>query len=59
MSGKTVIPFVTHGGSSFSNTISTIKSLEQNAEVIQGLSIKDSSVSSSETEIKDWVKNNK
>ncbi len=59
MSGKTVIPFVTHGGSSFSNTISTIKSLEPNAEVIQGLSIKDSSVSSSETEIKDWVKNNK
>ena len=58
MSGKTVIPFVTHGGSSFSNTISAIKSLEPNAEVVQGLSIRDSSVSSSETEIKEWVKNN-
>ena len=58
MSGKTVIPFVTHGGSSFSNTISTIKSLEPDAEVIQGLSVRDSSVSSSETEIREWVRNN-
>lgn len=59
MSGKTVIPFVTHGGSSFSNTISVIKSLEPNAGVVQGLSIRDSSVPSSETEIRDWVENNK
>ena len=58
MSGKTIVAFVTHGGSSFSNTVSTIKSLESNAEVIQGLSIRDSSVSSSEMEIKEWIKNN-
>ena len=57
-SGKTIVAFVTHGGSSFSNTVSAIKSLESNAEVIQGLSIRDSSVSSSEMEIKEWIKNN-
>ena len=28
LSGKTVIPFVTSGGSGFSNTISTIQQME-------------------------------
>ena len=35
-SGKTIIPFNTHGGSGFSDTISTIKELEPNAEVLDG-----------------------
>lgn len=34
-SGKTIIPFNTHGGSGFSNTIGTIGSLEPNATVEQ------------------------
>lgn len=38
-SGKTIIPFNTHGGSGFSQTISTIRSLEPNATVDNGLSI--------------------
>ncbi|EHI97626.1 hypothetical protein CDLVIII_0913 [Clostridium sp. DL-VIII] len=33
LSGKTIIPFNSHGGSGFSNTISTIKKLEPNATV--------------------------
>lgn len=45
-SGKTIIPFVTHGGSSFSGTINTIKKLEPDATVIKsGLSISRNNVS--------------
>ncbi len=36
-SGKTIIPFNTHGGSGFSGTIGTIRSLEPQAEVLDGL----------------------
>ncbi len=31
MSGKTIVPFVTSGGSGFSNTIRTIESMEPDA----------------------------
>ncbi len=34
-SGKTIIPFNVHNGSRFSNTISTIQSLEHDAAVIE------------------------
>ena len=34
-SGKTIIPFNSHNGSRFSNTISTIEELEPDAEVIE------------------------
>lgn len=39
LSGKTIVPFVTSGGSGFSNTIGTIKSMEPDAEVLDGLSL--------------------
>ena len=38
-SGKTIIPFVSHGGSSFSGTIRTIQSLEPDATVINELPV--------------------
>ena len=55
-SGKTIIPFNTHGGSGFSNTVSTIKSLEPNAEVLEGKSISRNAIQDAEQEIMDWVK---
>ena len=55
-SGKTIIPFNTHGGSGFSNTISTIRSLEPNAEVKNGKSISRNSIQDAEQEIIDWVR---
>lgn len=54
-SGKTIIPFNTHGGSSFSGTISTIKELEPNAEVLDGKSISRNDIQDAEQEIVDWV----
>ena len=54
-SGKTIIPFNTHGGSGFSGTISTIKELEPNAEMLDGKSISRNDIQDAEQEIVDWV----
>lgn len=55
-SGKTIIPFTTHGGSGFSGTIQTISELQPNATVIfDGLSISRNSVSKAESEVVNWV----
>lgn len=55
-SGKTIIPFTTHGESGFSRTIQTISELQPNATVISdGLSISRNSVSGAESDVVDWV----
>lgn len=55
-SGKTIIPFITHGGSGFSRTIQTISELQPDATVISdGLSISRNSVPDAESEVIDWV----
>lgn len=54
--GKTIIPFVTHGGSGFSGTIRTIKNLEPGATVVEeGLSISRNSVANSHDDVKKWT----
>ena len=56
LSGKTIVPFVTSGGSGFSNTISTIADLEPDANVItDGLSISRNVVQDAETDIIEWI----
>lgn len=56
-SGKTIIPFTTHGGSGFSRTIQTISDLQPNATVISdGLSISRNSVSGAESDVVNWVR---
>ena len=55
-SGKTIIPFVTHGGSGFSDTILSIETLEPDAEVVSsGLSIARDDVADAGGDIKTWV----
>lgn len=54
-SGKTIIPFVTSGGSGFSDTISAIRSLEPNAEVLEGISISGRRAAGSEDNITEWL----
>ena len=51
LSGKTVIPFVTSGGSGFSNTISTIQQMEPQATVQEGLSISGSSATGAQQQV--------
>ncbi len=54
-SGKTVIPFVTHGGSRFSQSVKTIAELEKNARVIEGPSVSDRSVPECRAMIGNWL----
>lgn len=55
-SGKTIIPFTTHGGSGFSRTISTIAELQPGANVVeQRLSISRNSVTDAQSDVENWV----
>lgn len=55
-SGKTIIPFTTHGGSGFSRTIQTISELQPGAAVVSdGLSIARNNVSGAESDVAAWV----
>lgn len=55
LSGKTVIPFITSGGSGFSNTISTIQEMEPQATVQEGLSISGSSATGAQQQVESWL----
>lgn len=54
-SGKTIVPFNTHGGSGFSGTQETIAELEPNASMLEGKSISRNSIEGAEQEIIDWL----
>lgn len=57
-SGKTIIPFNSHGGSRFSNTIETIASYEPNAEVItDGFTVSRDDVADAEADLVEWIHN--
>ena len=55
LSGKKIIPFVTSGGSGFSNTIHTIESMEPDAEVLDGLSLGSSQAANPGGAVADWL----
>lgn len=56
LSGKKIIPFNTHGGSGFSDTVKTIEKLEPNAIVNKaGLSISRNSIQDAEPDIVAWL----
>lgn len=57
LSGKTIIPFNTHGGSGFSNTINTIAALQPNANVIKnGFTVSRNTVQNCADDVAAWVK---
>ena len=56
LSNKTIIPFVTHGGSGFSNTIGTISRLQPKARVVKdGFVVSRDSVDGAEPEVAKWL----
>lgn len=55
LSGKTIIPFNTHGGSGFSDALRIIRSLEPGAIVLEGLSIFDSRTLQSRQSVNNWL----
>ena len=55
-SGKTIIPFVAHGGSGMAGTVRTIQELEPNATVIDaGLSVSRNDVATAQADVKAWT----
>lgn len=53
---KTIIPFVTYGGSGFSGTINTISQLQPDARVSENiLSLSRNSVADSEATVVEWA----
>ena len=58
LSGKNIIPFSTHGGSRFANTVATITELESNAAVeSNGYTVSRNNVSDSRDAVYDWLSN--
>ncbi len=55
LSGKTIVPFVTSGGSGFSGTQSTIADLEPQATVLDGLSVRDSAAANAQEDVTSWL----
>lgn len=55
-SGKTIIPFTTHGGSGLSRTVQTIQELQPDAAIVEnGLSISRNNVTDAQSEVTDWI----
>lgn len=56
LSGKTIVPFCTSGGSGFSKSIDTIRKLEPGATILDGFTARDSSLEKfSPASVKDWM----
>lgn len=55
LSGKTIAPFITHGGSGLSGTPNKIKNEEPNATVTEGLAVSGSNASNSRSAVNDWL----
>ncbi len=55
LSGKTIAPFITHGGSGLSGTPNKIKKEEPNAMVTEGLAVSGSSAKNSQSTVKNWL----
>ncbi|WP_243111259.1 flavodoxin [Acutalibacter sp. 1XD8-33] len=55
LSGKTIAPFVTSGGSGFSGTINAIESAEPDAAITGGLSLGSSEAREPEQAVADWL----
>ena len=56
LSGKTVIPFMTHGGSGFGRALADIKALCPDAVLVDGLAIRSGQVQSAQPDITQWLK---
>ena len=58
LSGKTVLPFCTHGGSGLCQTDKNIQNEEKDAKVTDGLAISDASLDDADGDIDQWLKRN-
>lgn len=55
LSGKTIIPFNSANGSKFADSIETIKKLEPDAEILEGISVDQGDAEDSKDEVYSWL----
>lgn len=55
LSGKTIAPFITHGGSGLSGTPRNIAEEEPDATVTDGLAIRDDDSADSQADVNEWL----
>ena len=55
LSGKTIVPFVTSGGSGLSGTPDTIAALEPGAEVREGLAVRNTNAADAQESVEVWL----
>ena len=55
LSGKTIAPFVTSGGSGLAGTVGTIEELEPGSVVQSGLAIRDSDATGAQEQVNAWL----
>lgn len=55
-SGKTLVPFMTHGGGVFGHYIADLKNLCPKSTFLEGIAISDRSIKDSQNEILKWLK---
>ena len=55
LSGKTIAPFVTSGGSGLAGTVGTIEELESDSAVQSGLAIRDSDAAGAQEQVNAWL----
>ena len=55
LSGKTVVPFNTSGGSGFSDSLDTIAEMEPEAEITEGLSLGDGETEDCADDVAEWL----
>lgn len=56
LSGKTVIPFITHEGSALGQSVADVKSLCPKAAVLDGLAVRGSKATSAQDEVVAWLR---
>lgn len=59
LSGKTIVPFCSHGGGRFGQSLTAIAKLAPQSELAEGLAVSYSGDSSLPDEIAEWLKKNK
>ncbi len=54
-SGKTIVPFCTHGGSRFSDSIQTLQDMLPDSTVLEGLAISGDRAAEAQSEVEEWL----
>ncbi|MDR2982360.1 MAG: NAD(P)H-dependent oxidoreductase [Puniceicoccales bacterium] len=56
LSGKTVVPFITHEGSRMGRSVSDIKELAAKSTILNGLPVRGGSVKSAQNDVSAWLR---